>query len=106
MVDETTTAQQQADQAQIASIAAGTDSGWTITLGEYATKADAQAVLQMTRKRTPDVISGKTAQTVMVDKKGKITYRARFTGFDESTAAVACKAIKKKKTPCQPQGPS
>jgi hypothetical protein len=106
MVDETTTAQQQADQAQIASIAAGTDSGWTITLGEYATKADAQAVLQMTRKRTPDVISGKTAQTVMVEKKGKITYRARFTGFDESTAAVACKAIKKKKTPCQPQGPS
>ena len=47
-----------------------------------------------------------TAQTVMVEKKGKITYRARFTGFDESTAVVACKAIKKKKTPCQPQGPS
>ena len=106
MGDETTAAQQRADQAQMASIAAGADSGWTITLGEYATKADAQAVLQMTRKRTPDVISGKTAQTVMVEKKGKITYRARFTGFDESTAVVACKAIKKKKTPCQPQGPS
>jgi D-alanyl-D-alanine carboxypeptidase len=106
MAEEPTTTQQQADQAQMASIAAGTDSGWTITLGEYATKGDAQAVLQMTRKRTPDVISGKTAQTVMVEKKGKITYRARFTGFDETTAVVACKAIKKKKTPCQPQGPS
>lgn len=99
-------AQQPADQAQMASIAAGTDAGWTITLGDYATKADAQAVLQMTRKRTPDVTAGKTAQTVMVEKKGQITYRARFTGFDESTAAMACKAIKKKKTPCQPQGPS
>ncbi|WP_161957387.1 D-alanyl-D-alanine carboxypeptidase family protein [Aestuariivirga litoralis] len=98
--------QQPADQAQMASIAAGTDAGWTISLGDYATKSDAQAVLQMTRKRTPDVIAGKTAQTVMVEKKGQITYRARFTGFDESTAAVACKAIKKKKTPCQPQGPS
>lgn len=99
-------AQAPADQAQIASIAAGSDAGWTITLGDYATKADAQAVLQMTRKRTPDVIAGKTAQTVMVEKKGQITYRARFTGFDESTASMACKAIKKKKTPCEAQGPS
>lgn len=98
--------QPSSDQAQVASLAAGTDAGWTITLGDYATKADAQAVLQMTRKRTPDAIAGKTAQTVMVEKKGKITYRARFTGFDESTAAMACQAIKKKKTPCQPQGPS
>lgn len=98
--------QPSADQAQVASLAAGTDAGWTITLGDYATKADAQAVLQMTRKRTPDVTAGKTAQTVMVEKKGKITYRARFTGFDESTAAMACQAIKKKKTPCQAQGPS
>ena len=106
MTEQTTPEQQQSDQAQMASIAAGTDAGWTITLGDYATKADAQAVLQMTRKRTPDVIAGKTAQTVMVEKKGKITYRARFTGFDESTASVACKAIKKKKTPCQAQGPS
>jgi len=106
MTEQTTPEQQQSDQAQMASIAAGTEAGWTITLGDYATKADAQAVLQLTRKRTPDVIAGKTAQTVMVEKKGKITYRARFTGFDESTASVACKAIKKKKTPCQAQGPS
>ena len=98
--------QQLADQAQMASIAAGSDAGWSISLGDYATKADATAVLQMTRKRTPDVLDGRTAQTVMVEKKGKVTYRARFTGFDEAAAAMACKAIKKQKTPCQAQGPS
>jgi len=98
--------QQLADQAQMASIAAGSDTGWTISLGEYATKSDAAAVLQMTRKRAPDATAGRTAQTVMVEKKGKITYRARFTGFDEAAAAMACKAIKKQKTPCQPQGPT
>lgn len=98
--------QQLADQAQMASIAAGTDTGWTISLGEYATKADAAAVLQMTRKRAPDATAGRTAQTVMVEKQGKITYRARFTGFDEASATMACKSIKKQKTPCQPQGPS
>ena len=98
--------QQLADQAQMASIAAGTDGGWTISLGDYATKNDAQAVLQQMRKRTPDVLQNRTAQTVMVEKKGKVTYRARFTGFDEAAATMACKAIKKQKAPCQPQGPS
>lgn len=98
--------QQLADQAQMASIATAADAGWTISLGDYATKNDAQAVLQMTRKRAPDVVGGRTAQTVMVEKKGTVTYRARFTGFDQATAATACKALKKQKTPCQAVGPS
>jgi D-alanyl-D-alanine carboxypeptidase len=98
--------QQLAAQAQMASIAPGADAGWTISLGDYATKTDAQAVLQLIRKRTPDVVSGRTAQTVMVERSGKITYRARFTGFDQSAAASACKAIKRQTTPCQPQAPS
>lgn len=98
--------QQMADQAQVASLAPAADTGWTISLGDYATKTDAQAVLQLMRKRTPDALSGRTAQTVMVERSGKITYRARFTGFDEAAAVTACKAIKKQKTPCQPQGPS
>ena len=98
--------QQLADQAQMASIATAADAGWTISLGDYATKNDAQAVLQMTRKRAPDVVGSRTAQTVMVEKKGTVTYRARFTGFDQATAATACKALKKQKTPCQAVGPS
>ena len=98
--------EQLADKAHVASIAPAVDGGWFINLGDYATKNDAQAVLQQMRKRTPDTLAGKTAQTVVVEKAGKITYRARFTGFDESSAASACKAIKRQKTPCQPQAPS
>jgi hypothetical protein len=52
------------------------------------------------------MFSGKTAQTVMVEKAGVVTYRARFMGFDQSSAAAACKAVKKQKTPCRPQGPA
>ncbi|MCA3561004.1 MAG: D-alanyl-D-alanine carboxypeptidase [Aestuariivirga sp.] len=104
--EQKTQAQQLADQAQMAAIAAGTDGGWSISLGDYATKADATAVLQQMRKRTPGVLGGRTAQTVKVEKKGKITYRARFTGFDQASAAMACKTIKKKNAPCQPVGPS
>ena len=101
-----TPAEQLADKAQVASIAPAIDGGWFINLGDYATKNDAQAILQQTRKRAPDMLSGKTAQTVMVEKAGKITYRARFSGFDQPSAATACRAIKKQKTPCQLQGPS
>lgn len=98
--------EQLADKAQVASIVPPEDAGWTINLGDYATKNDAQAVLQLLRKRTPETVEGRTAQTVMIEKNGKVTYRARFTGFDEAAAATACKAIKRQKTPCQPQGPS
>jgi hypothetical protein len=77
-----------------------------ITLGDYATKNDAQAVIQLMRKRAPEAVDGKTAQTVMVEKDGNVTFRARFTGFDETTAAAACKRIKRQNTPCQAVGPS
>ena len=98
--------EQLAEKAQVASISPAPDAGWTINLGDYATKNDAQAILQKLRQRAPEMVAGKTAQTVKVEKSGAITYRARFTGFDEAAAAAACKVIKKNKAPCQPQGPS
>lgn len=98
--------QQMADKAQVASITPAPEAAWIIVLGDYPSKNDAQAMLQLMRKRSPDVLSGKTAQTVMVEKSGKITFRARFTGFDENSAAAACTAIRKQNKPCQAQGPS
>lgn len=76
-----------------------------IQIGEFSTKQDAQARLQDLRRKTPTVLDGKTAQTVAVEKNGAITYRARFTGFDEAQANEACKAIKKKKSVCKVQAP-
>lgn len=101
-----TPAEQLADKAHVASINPVPDTGWLINLGDYATKNDAAAILQKLRQGAPEMMVGKTAQTVKVDKAGSITYRARFTGFDEATASSACKAIRKQNAPCQPQGPS
>jgi D-alanyl-D-alanine carboxypeptidase len=101
-----TPSEQLADKAQVASISPAPDASWFINLGDYATKNDAQAILQKLRQREPGLVAGKTAQTVMVEKAGTVTYRARFTGFDAATAASACKVIRKGKAPCQPQGPS
>jgi D-alanyl-D-alanine carboxypeptidase len=105
-VEPKTPAQQLADKAHVASISPAPDAGWFINLGDYATKNDAQAILQKLRQRMPELVAGRTAQTVMVEKAGTVTYRARFTGFDAATAASACKAIRQGNAPCRPQGPS
>jgi hypothetical protein len=103
---EKTPSEQLADKSHVASISAAPDAGWIINLGDYATKNDAQAILQKLRQRAPEMVEGKTAQTVMVEKSGAVTYRARFIGFDQKSAATACNAIRKQKAPCQPQAPS
>lgn len=100
--------EQLADQTAVASIATETpaDGGWTISIGDYATKKDAQARLQEMRGKAPGVLEGKTAQTAVVQKGENITYRARFSGFDEETAKAACQQIKKRKSVCTIQGPT
>ncbi len=102
-----TPSEQLADQATVASLpTAPVDGGWMISIGDYATKQDAQARIQDLRRKASDALAGKTAQTVVVEKSGKVTYRARFTGFDEGSAKSACKVIKKRKSVCQIQAPS
>ncbi len=96
-------AEQLADQTEVASLPQGGD--WSIQLGDFATKNDAQARLQAVRKKSPTVLEGKTALTMTVQKGGKIIYRARFSGFDEAAAQAACKAIKKNKSACTVQAP-
>lgn len=103
---EKTPSEMLADKAAVASISPAFEGNWMINLGDYATKTDAQAVLRELRENSPDILSGRVAQTVMVDKSGAITYRARFTGFNEQTAESACRAIRKRNVPCRPQGPA
>ncbi len=97
--------QQAADSEQVASLPAEADD-WSIQIGDYASKKDAQARLQQLRKKLPAVLDGKTAQTVAVQNGSKVTYRARFIGFDQESAKTACKHVAKNKAPCQVQGPT
>ncbi len=103
-----TPSEQLADQTTVASLPADApiSGGWTINIGDYATKKDAQVRLQEMRKKTAGILEGKTAQTAVVQKGETITYRARFSGFDEQAAKTACQQIKKKKSVCTVQGPA
>ncbi len=100
--------EQMADAATVASLpsAEPAAAGWTINIGDYATKKDAQARLQEMRKKAATVLDGKTAQTMEIQKGQTITYRARFSGFDETAAKAACQQIKKRKSACTVQGPA
>ena len=74
---------------------------WTIQVGAFATKNDAQARLRQLQKDLPQLFEGKTAVTATVEKDKAITYRARFTGYDDEGAAkAACSQLLKRKTDC------
>jgi len=92
-----------ADAAVVASLA---DEGWSIQVGSYATKKDAQAGLQRLKKKSPTILNGKQGFTVQMQKGDKTTFRGRFSGFTEDEAEAACKAIKKQKSECQVLAPA
>ncbi len=92
-------AEQQADAETVAALPF--EGNWSIQVGAYSTKPDAQAQLTSIRKKVVEPLRGKTALTVTVEKGKTVTYRARFSGFTEIEAKAACKQIVKRKSQCQ-----
>ena len=95
---------QPAEAEQLASLAAA--GSWSIQIGIYSTENDALARLQEVRKKLPEIFEGKTIQTLPLGQGGKVIFRARFTGFDQSAAKTACGRVSKKKSGCFIQGPT
>lgn len=68
---------------------------WNIQIGAFPNKSDAQATLTTLRSASVKELNDKPAFTLAV-KNGRTTlYRARFSGFDETTARKACARISK-----------
>lgn len=79
---------------------------WSIQVGAYSSKTDAQARLQELRRKSPDLFDGKTALTIAVEKDKVVTYRARFSGYSEPQAKAACKALERQKAGCYVLAPA
>lgn len=79
---------------------------WSVQVGAYASKNDAQARLRQVRQQFPDLLEGVTALTVTVEKDSKITYRARFSGFTERAARSACDRLARRKIDCYVLSPA
>lgn len=77
------------------------DASWHIQIGAYPTKQDAQAELKrILAASDPQLLKNKQAFTVTVQKGNEIVYRARFSGFSEKSAKIACQQLSRQKVDC------
>ena len=75
---------------------------WAVQVGAFKSKSDAREQIALVNKRFGDHFDGARGAA---DKQGR-TYKAVFSGFSESDAKVACKALKAKRLACQVIGPA
>lgn len=69
-------------------------SGWVIQIGAYNDEASALRNLELARDRANAELTGADPFTETVTKDGTVLWRARFAGFDRSSAQAACAALK------------
>ena len=86
-------------------VAALPEGGWTIQVGSFARKRDAQARMMQLIAKIAGPLDGKPAFTVQMQNGASTTYRGRFSGFTEAEAKAACKKIIRRKSECQVLAP-
>ncbi|MBG1231626.1 serine hydrolase [Aestuariivirga litoralis] len=77
---------------------------WTIQVGSFPDKNQADEKLAVLRGKLPDLLGSKDSFTTEAKVRGKMVYRARFSGFDAATAKKLCKKLKKECMPMAPEG--
>lgn len=78
---------------------------WSIQIGAFSRKEDATRRLSLARKTGVKALSGKKAIAMAFHKAEKTIYRARFAGFNQKTARLACNALSRKSINCFPLAP-
>ncbi len=71
-----------------------------VQIGAYDTVALAKEALANVKARAATVLARANAITIPVDKSGRTLYRARFSGFDASSAASACTELRRQAIDC------
>jgi D-alanyl-D-alanine carboxypeptidase (penicillin-binding protein 5/6) len=77
-------------------------SHWAVQVGAFKSKSDAGKQIALVEKRFGDRFDGARGAA---DKQGR-TYNAVFTGFSETDAKGACKALKAKRLACMVIAPA
>jgi D-alanyl-D-alanine carboxypeptidase len=74
--------------------------GWLIQIGAFDDEAEARQHLTEAQSKVHAALAAKDPFTERVQKGDKALYRARFAGFDKSTAEAACRALKRSDFEC------
>jgi hypothetical protein len=71
-----------------------------IQIGAYASEPEAQRQLRMAREKAVAVLEGHGHYTQPVRVAGKSFVRARFSGFDATSAAATCLELRRHQVDC------
>jgi D-alanyl-D-alanine carboxypeptidase len=74
--------------------------GWLIQIGAFDDETEAKQHLTAAQIKVHATLAAKDPFTERVQKGDKALYRARFAGFDKSTAEAACRALKRSDFEC------
>jgi D-alanyl-D-alanine carboxypeptidase len=74
--------------------------GWLIQIGAYDGEEEAKQHLSAAQIKVRDMLAAADPFTERVQKGDKALYRARFAGFDKTTAEAACKQLKRNDFEC------
>jgi D-alanyl-D-alanine carboxypeptidase len=75
-------------------------SGWMIQIGAFDDEDQAKQHLTAAQAKVHAALAAADPFTERVQKGDKALYRARFAGFDKSTAETACKELKRSDFQC------
>jgi D-alanyl-D-alanine carboxypeptidase len=78
---------------------------WQIQIGAFPTKDGAMRMIEKALALDLDRLSGKKPIAVPITRGSSTLFRARFSGFDQTTARAACKELARKGVKCLPLAP-
>ena len=77
-----------------------THGGWLIQIGAFDDEDQAKQHLSAAQGKVRTALAAADPFTERVQKGDKALYRARFAGFDKTTAETACKELKRSDFQC------
>jgi D-alanyl-D-alanine carboxypeptidase len=78
---------------------------WQIQIGAYPTKDGAMRIIERALSLDLGPLAGKTAFAIPITRGSSTLFRARFSGFSQTTAREACKELSRKGVNCLPLAP-
>jgi D-alanyl-D-alanine carboxypeptidase len=82
------------------SATAAEQKSFVVQVGAYSSQAEALRRLHAMQSRANDLLGGRSPVSQPVQHGGKQLYRARFSGFDQQSAASTCQELKRRQIDC------
>ena len=89
---------------RVGGTASGED-GWSVHLGSYVSRMDAERHLLVTALQDVTALEGAYRKIDSAVEEGRTVYRARFVGMSADEAQRACARLQAQSAPCKPMSP-